>query len=130
MIKFFISPLLILGLTEHLFKAPSIQEINQIKRDYSEKRRQVHLCQKQLEKNKIPKSCYKISSLSKDFKKHLNKKCAETPLESLKLHEISDLLKNRKISPQCLKSLEEKEKILRYQQQDRPVGELLKHHLM
>ena len=118
MIKFVIFPFLISGLAEDLFKTSSFKEIDQVKQNYLEKRTQYYLCQKQLEKNKIPESCYQISPLSEDFKKYLDRKCTETPLESIKLHEISNLLKNRKVSPQCLKILEEKEKILKYQQQD------------
>lgn len=118
MTKFVILPLLISGLSEQLFKAPSFQELEQIKQNYLEKRKQKYLCQKQLEKNKIPESCYQISPLFENFKEYLDEKCSKTPLESIKLHEISHLLKNRKVSRQCWNVLKEKEKILKYQKQD------------
>ncbi len=129
MVKLFISPFLILSFTEYLLKAPSTQDLEQRKQSYLEKRKQIYLCQKQLEKNTIPESCYQISPLSENFRKYLDKKCEEIPLESIKLHKISNLLKNQKISSKCLKSLEEKEKILRYQQQDLPLKEFLKQKM-
>lgn len=118
MTKFVIFPFLISGLAEQLFKAPSVQKMEQIKQNELEKRKTKYLCQKQLEKNKIPESCYQISPLSKSFKNYLDKKCSKTPLESIKIHEISHLLKNRKVSRKCWKILKEKEKILKYQKQD------------
>jgi len=124
----FLSPLLILGLSEALLKAPSVRKIDQIKQDYFEEKKKIHLCQRQLKKNKVPADCYQIRGLSEDLKQYLNKKCSEAPLESMKLHEISNLLKNQKISPQCLKVLEEKEKILKYQNHDLIIERLLKSH--
>ena len=128
MTQFLIPPLLILGFSEYLMKAPSIQNIDQMKQNYLDEKKKIHLCQQQLQKNKIPTACYQISNSPEELKQHLDKKCSEIPLESMKLHEISNLLKNQRISSQCLKVLEEKEKILRYQQQDFLIKELLKHY--
>ncbi len=128
MVKLLISPLFVFGLTEQLIKASSIQEIEKRKQSHLEKSTLTHLCQKQLEKNKIPISCYRITPLSRDLKKYLDKQCTKAPLESIKLHEISHFLKNEAISPQCLKVLEEKEKILKYQQQNSPLKDLLKRN--
>ena len=118
MTKFLILPFLLSGLAEQLFKAPSLQELEQIKQNYSEKITQRYLCQKQLEKNKIPESCYQIKPLFENFKEYLDERCSKTPLESIKLPEISQLLKNHKVSRKCWNILKEKEKILKYQKQD------------
>ena len=109
-------------------KAPSIQEMEKSRQSYLEKRKLIHLCQKQLEKNKIPVSCYQISPMTEDFKKYLNEKCEKTPLESTKLHEISS--KNEKISSKCLKVLEEREKILKYQQKDTLLEDFFRKKLL
>ena len=126
MTKFVILPFLISGLAEQLFKAPSFQELEQIKQNYSKTKKQKYLCQKQIEKNKIPESCYQIKPLSKNFRKYLDEKCSKTSLESIKLHKISHLLKNLKISRQCRKFLKEKEKILKYHKQNFSLESFLK----
>lgn len=126
MTKFLIPSLLILGLSENFLKAPSIQKIDQIKQNKVEERKIIYLCRQQLKKNKIPSACYQISDLPENLKQYLDKKCSEVPLESIKLQEISDLLKNQRISSQYLKNLREKEKILQYQQQDSAIEQFLK----
>lgn len=126
MTKFLIPSLLIFGLSENFLEAPSIQKIDQIKQDKVKERKIAYLCQQQLKKNKIPSACYQINDLPENLKQYLDKKCLEVPLESMKLHEISDLLKNQRMSSQCLKNLREKEKILQYQQQDLAIEQFLK----
>jgi len=126
MTKFLIPSLLIFGLSERLLKAPSIQKMDQIKQNEFEIKKTIHLCRQQLKKKKIPLACYQIRSVSKDLKQYLDKKCSEISPESMTLHEVSNALKDQRVSPQCLKILEEKEKILKYQRQDLFVEELFK----
>ena len=119
---------LIISLSQGVMKTQSLEELylSQFKNFHTNY--EIQLCQKQLEKNKIPHSCYKIHSLKENqkFQTYVDEKCQDLTLEQISLEKVSSALSNPDLSPFCRQILKEKEKILQYQQRDKPSQNALK----
>ena len=119
---------LIVSLSQGVMNAQSLEEFYLSRFKNVNTNYEIQLCQKQLEKNKIPHSCYKIHSLKKNqkFQTYVDEKCQDLTLEQISLKTVSSALSNPDLSPFCRQILKEKEKILQYQQRDNPSQNTLK----
>ena len=113
---------LMISLSQGMMTAQSLEEFYLTKVKNFHTSYEIQLCQKQLERNKIPHSCYKIHSLKKNqkFQTYIDEKCQDLTLEKISLKNVSLALKNSDISSFCRKILREKEKILQHQWRDSP----------
>ena len=111
---------LIVSLSQGVMKTQSLEEFYLLRFKNVNSNYEIQLCQKQLEKNQIPYSCYKIRSLKKNqkFQTYINEKCQDLTLEQISLKTVSSALNNPDLSPLCRQILKEKEKILQYQRRD------------
>ncbi len=90
-------------------------------------------CKKQITKNKIPSSCFKIAYMknppNNNFIKFLNEKCDELSFDPSNLISLSHTLKNLQLSPECFSILAEKERILKIQLADEPIKRVLNTYM-
>lgn len=119
---------LIISLSQGIMTAQSLEELYLSRLESFNTNYEIQLCQKQLKKNKIPHSCYKIHSLKKNqkFQTYIDEKCQDLTLEQISLKTLSSALKNHDLSSFCREILKEKEKIIQHQLRDRSSSKILK----
>ena len=119
---------LIISLSQGFMEAQSLEEFYLTKVKSFHTNYEIQLCQKQLKKNKIPHSCYKIHSLKKNqnFQTYIDEKCQDLTLEQISLKTLSSALKNPDLSSFCRQILKEKEKIIQHQLRDKSSQNVLK----
>lgn len=121
----------VVGASESWMHAQNISELKQIIQQTNIQKQLKTTCLFQLKTNKVPTYCYEwLSHQKKHYKTHvlsyLNEKCQERTAQLTELQQISQILTNSYLSPQCRNQLKNKKQILEYQLRDKPGKQLLK----